>query len=261
MKIITTLIGCTTIMLYSCSPYYYSPNKGNVPNIREKNDIRLDAGLSGGFVMRGADVQFAYAPLAHVGVMVNGAFTKSAYETSDLSTKKTDTRSHYFEAALGYFSKLEENKRWVFEMYAGAGKGDYKLWYRDDQSARMNLTKYFLQPSLSFTHPNKNIELSIGSRFSGATHTLINYSVIDDNYKSNLRNLLNNADRLSVYWEPSFRFSGGGKYVKGYVSYTPSIGMLNRGADREYVNISLGVRLTMNTSLKKQFAGFYITVS
>ncbi|GLU53119.1 hypothetical protein Dfri01_25800 [Dyadobacter frigoris] len=252
MKIITTLIGCATVMLYSCSPYYYSPNKGNVPNIRERNDIRLDAGLSGGFVMRGADVQFAYAPLAHVGVMVNGAFSKSVYETSDLSTKKTDTRSHYFEAGLGYFSKLEENKRWVFEMYAGAGKGDYKLWYRDDQSARVHMNKCFVQPSLSFTHPNRNIELSIGSRFSGVNHSLESYTLVDDSNHYDLWNLQHKVDQLSVYWEPSFRFSGGGSRVKGYVSCTPSIGMFNRnGAEREYVNISLGMRLTMNTSRKK----------
>lgn len=254
MKIITTLIGCATVMLYSCSPYYYSPNKGNIPNIRERNDIRLDAGLGGGFVMRGADVQMAYAPLNHVGIMVNGAVTTSINTTSNNNIEKRDSRSQYLEGALGYFSKLEENNKWVFEVYAGAGKGQYKIFYTVDQNARINLGKYFIQPSLSYTHPNKNLELSIGSRFSGVRHTLGYSNLIDDigYYRYDSRNLQNTLNELSVYWEPTFRFSGGGKNVKGYVSYTPSVAMFNaRGVDREYVNVSLGMRLTMNTSLKK----------
>lgn len=254
MKIITTLIGCATVMLCSCSPYYYSPNKGNVPNIRERNDIRLDAGLGGGLVMRGADMQLAYAPLNHIGIMVNGALTSSISSTENSFISRRESRSKYLEAALGYFTKLEENKNWVFEVYAGAGKGDYKIFYTVDQTARVNLEKYFIQPSLSFTHPNKNIEFSIGSRFSGVKHSL-GYSNLIDNvddgwYRSG--NLRNNLDQFSAYWEPTFRFSGGGKNVKGYVSYTPSVAMFNAGSiDREFVNISLGVRLTMNTSRKK----------
>ncbi|MEO6684880.1 MAG: hypothetical protein ABIN24_02905 [Dyadobacter sp.] len=254
MKIITTLMCCATVMLCSCSPYYYSPNKGNVPNIREKNDIRLDAGLGGGFVMRGADVQLSYAPLSHVGIMVNGALSTSISSKESALVNRKESRSKYLEAALGYFIKLEENKNWVFEVYAGAGKGDYKVFYTIDQTARINMNKYFIQPSLSFTHPNKNLEFSIGSRFSGVNHSLGYSNLIDgmDRDRYYLRNLQNTLNELSVYWEPSFRFSGGGKNVKGYVSYTPSVAMFNaRGVDREYVNISLGVRLTMNTSLKK----------
>ena len=255
MKIITTLIACATVMLSSCSPYYYSPNKGNIPNIREKNDIRLDAGLSGGFVMRGADVQLAYSPLNHLGIMVNGALSTSINTTSNNSITKRDSRSKYLEAGLGYFTKLEENKNWVFEVYAGAGKGDYKVFYTVDQTARIYLDKYFIQPSLSFTHPNKNIEFSIGSRFSGALHSLGYFNLLDgmDRDEYYLRNLQNTVNELSVYWEPTFRFSGGGKNVKAYVSYTPSVAMFNgnNGVDREFVNISLGVRLMMNTSRKK----------
>ncbi|MCF0058861.1 hypothetical protein [Dyadobacter sp. CY356] len=255
MKIISALTACATVMLCSCSPYYYSPNKGNIPNIREKNDIRLDAGLGGGLVMRGADVQLAYAPLNHVGIMVNGALTSSISTKESAYVKRRESRSQYLEAALGYFTKLEENTNWVFEVYAGAGKGDYKVFYTIDQTAQIHLDKYFIQPSLSFTHPNKNLEFSIGSRFSGARHSLGYSNLVDgmDRDEYYLRNLQNTLNELSVYWEPTFRFSGGGKNVKGYVSYTPSVAMfnVNSGVDREFVNISLGVRLTMNTSRKK----------
>ena len=75
MKIYSAFISCATALLFGCSPYYYAPNKGNVPNLREKNDLRLDAGFGGGFIMKGTDVQAAYAVTSHFGVMVNGAFT------------------------------------------------------------------------------------------------------------------------------------------------------------------------------------------
>lgn len=76
MKIFSALISCVTVILSSCSPYFYAPNKGNVPNLREKNDLRFDAGLGGGFIMKGIDVQAAYPITSHVGIMVNGALTK-----------------------------------------------------------------------------------------------------------------------------------------------------------------------------------------
>jgi len=253
MKISTIVISCTAIFLYNCSPYYYAPNKANVPNIREQNDIRLDAGLGGGLVMRGADVQFAYAPLPHFGVMVNSAFTGSIQRTNIDNIERNETKSRYLEAGLGYFTKLEENINWVLEVYGGGGKGNFRLWYSADERAQVSMNKYFIQPSLSFTHPRRPIEFSIGSRFSGVSHSLEYSTLIDTDYKDNLRNLRNHIDGpLSMYWEPSFRFSGGSKKVKGYVSYTPSLGILNTNDDtREFMNISLGLRLTLHASRKK----------
>jgi hypothetical protein len=254
MKISTILIFCTTFLLYNCSPYYYAPNKANVPNIREQNDIRLDAGLGGGLVMHGADIQFAYAPLPHFGIMVNSAFTESIQKRYVDNIKRDETRSNYLEAGLGYFTKLKENNNWVFEIYGGGGKGNYRLWYDVDERARVDMNKYFIQPSLSFTHPRRNIEFSIGSRFSGASHSLKYSTLIDTEYDYDYRNLRTNIKGpLSMYWEPSFRFSGGFKKLKGYVSYTPSLGIFNTNDDgREFVNISLGVRLTLHAFRKKQ---------
>jgi hypothetical protein len=165
MKKITTLVACTMIVLYGCSPYYYAPNKGNVPNMRERNDIRLDAGLGGGLVMNGADIQFAYAPLSHFGMMVNGALTTSKYSVSNYDIDHSETKSHYLEAGLGYFTKLKENTNWVFEVYGGVGKGEFKSWYSVDEYALVGMKKYFIQPSLSFTHPADTLNLVLARGF------------------------------------------------------------------------------------------------
>lgn len=248
MKIITAIIGCTTVMLCSCSPYYYAPNKANIPNMREKNDLRIDAGFSVGLVSAGGDLQFAYAPIKHLGVMVNSAFSK----TQNYS-KNNDTESHYLEAGLGYSTKFEDNRKWLFEIYGGGGKGDYSIWYTGGQTAKVDMDKYFIQPSLSYTHLYKNLEFGIGSRFSGANYSLRNSTVIGDDYHSNelrLRNLVNRP--IILFWEPTFRFSGGFKNIKANVSYTPTIDILQTGTDREVVNVSMGLRFTLNASRKKQ---------
>ncbi|TKT92003.1 hypothetical protein [Dyadobacter frigoris] len=248
MKIITTLIGCATLMLCSCSPYYYAPNKGNIPNMREKNDVRIDAGFSVGLVSAGADLQFAYAPIDHLGVMVNGAFSK----TQNYS-KNNDTESQYLEAGLGYFTKFEDNRKWLFEVYGGGGKGNYSIWYNDYQTSKIDMNKYFIQPSLSYTHLYKNLEFGIASKFSGVNYDLKSFTVVDDMYHSNVRRIQNLVNRpMLLFWEPTFRFSGGFKNMKAYVSYTPSVDILQTGTDREVVNVSMGLRFTLNASRKKQ---------
>lgn len=216
--------------------------------MREKNDVRIDAGFSVGLISGGADLQFAYAPIEHLGVMINGAFSK----TQNYS-KNNDTESHYLEAGLGYSTKLEDNKKWLFEVYGGGGKGNYSIWYTDNQTAKINMNKYFIQPSLSYTHLDKNLEFGIASKFSGVNYDLKNYSLFDDvgpDYMRNLQRLVNRP--MFLFWEPTFRFSGGFRQVKAYVSYTPTIDILQTGTDREVVNLSMGLRFTLNASRRKQ---------
>ena len=249
MKIYYTIISCATSLLCSCSPYYYAPNKGNIPNLRSKNDLRFDAGLGGGFIMKGADIQAAYAVTSHFGAMVNGALTKGK-ESAINYRRREYTSSQYLEAGLGYFAFLEENRNWVFELFGGAGKGNYKIRFNPEQYSRYSMNKFFLQPSLSYTHPRKNIEFGIGSRFSGLKYTLQSAAILDelDYDYPRARHVPNTT---GILWEPSFRFSAGSKSVKGFVSFTPSIAILDNSIPREIINLNLGARLTFNTSRKQ----------
>jgi hypothetical protein len=248
MKNFTRIIMFLSGLAYGCSPYYYAPNKANVPNLREKHDMRIDAGFGGGWVMRGADVQTAYALGSHMGVMVNGVVTNSRGEYSNY-TEHEKTTSRYLEVGLGYFEKVKEDQNWVFEVYGGAGKGDYHVRYSENEDARLNVNKYFIQPSVSFTHPRRPIELSIGSRFSGVNYDL-NKANLLANYDFHIVNRLVSRS-IMAYWEPSFRFSGGSKTIKGFVSVTPAISILDRNIPREIINVNLGVRFTFNTSSKE----------
>lgn len=248
MKNFTRVILCLSVLMYGCSPYYYAPNKSNVPNLRERNDMRVDAGFGGGWVMRGADLQTAYALGSHIGIMANGAVTNSRYTYRWHDGEEEKTQSWYAEGGLGYFTRLEDNDNWCFEIYGGAGKGEYKIMYSDEGRARLNMKKYFVQPSLTFTHPRRGIELSIGSRFSGVDYQLGSVST-SNNY--DFQTVYHIVDRpLLFYWEPSFRFSAGSKAIKGFVSVTPTISILDTNIPREVVNLNLGIRFTFNTSPK-----------
>lgn len=246
MKIFTRMIVCLSVLTSGCSPYYYAPNKGNVPNLRERNDMRVDAGFGGGWVTKGADLQTAYALGSHIGIMANGAVTNSRDDYDYEEYERTS--SWYAEGGLGYFGKLEDNQNWVFELYGGGGKGEYKVVYSDDKRVRLHMNKFFIQPSLSFTHPRRGIELSIGSKFSGIDYK-VNHATMLNDYDFRTVNRIANRSMM-FYWEPSFRFSAGSQTIKGFVSFTPAVSILETNIPREIVNLNLGVRFTFNTSLK-----------
>lgn len=245
MKISSTLILCTTALLCGCSPYYYSPNKVNIPNLRERNDMRVDAGFGGGWIMKGADLQAAYAITSHVGIMANCALTGSRESSTNYSEREYTT-SRYLEAGLGYFTKLEENQNWALEIFGGGGKGDYKVRYDREERVQLNMNKFFIQPSLSYTHPRKNLEFGIGSRFSGVDYNLKSTTLLAAYDFERVKRIIDRS--LVVYWEPSFRFSAGSETVKGFVSYTPSISIFESDIPREIINLNLGVRFTFNAS-------------
>ncbi|MCF2444495.1 hypothetical protein L0657_11055 [Dyadobacter sp. CY345] len=248
MKLTSTLIFCATALLSGCSPYYYSPNKVNIPNLRERNDMRLDAGFGGGWIMKGADLQAAYAITSHVGIMANGALTGSRESSTNFSEREY-TKSRYLEAGLGYFTKFEENQNWALEIFGGGGMGDYKVRYDPEKLARLNMNKFFIQPSLSYSLPRKNIEFGIGSKFSGVDYNLKSATILDTYDFERVARIVNRS--LVVFWEPSFRFSAGSETIKGFLSYTPSISILESNIPREIINLNLGIRFTFNTSRRQ----------
>jgi len=210
--------------------------------------MRFEGGFGGGWVSKGVDLQTAYAVTSHIGVMVNGALTNSRGDAGNFS-ERVFTRSKYLEGGIGYFTHLEENDNWVFEMFGGAGKGEYNVRYDEVNRARLSMNKYFIQPSLSFTHPRRFIELSIGSRFSGVDYYQYSFFYPNTQNYENLDRIITHP--LYMFWEPSVKFSAGSKTIKGFVSYTPAISILESDFSREIINFNIGLRLVFNASQKR----------
>jgi len=239
------------ILFSSCAHYYYAPNTANVPLLKEKNDMRINAGFSGGDEFEGGDLQFAYAVSPHVGVMVNGLVGGKSEE--DSYGGKQSGKGSYGEIGVGYFTAFTEKKLFVFEVYGGAGIGETHHEYgTPNVTSKVSATKFFVQPSIGYTAKKGRFELALGSRFSGVTLKVKEMSnlVHEDmnSYYEDLDYVRNRA--FSMMWEPSVRVSMGSKDVKFYFSFTRSFNLSNSLLPQEPYNASMGIRLTVNTGKK-----------
>jgi hypothetical protein len=252
-KIYYVLIGII-ITFSSCSHYYYVPNSANIPLLKEKNDMRISAGYSGGETFEGADIQFAYAVSPSIGIMANGLFGGKTEE--DAYGAKQSGKGSFGEVGIGYYKPFSPKKLFVFEVYGGAGTGVTNHEYgNSNATAKVGATKFFIQPSIGYTSKKGRFEFAMASRFSGVNlkvkeefnvpHDADNYS----DYYTGLEYVRQHP--FSMMWEPSFRISVGSKDVKFYFSYTHSFNLTNSLLAQELYNASIGMRLTVNTGKKK----------
>src|SRR5882724_11141353 len=166
-KISYPLIGIV-IIFSSCAHYYYVPNTVNVPLLKEKNDMRISAGYSGGESFQGADIQFAYAVSPSVGIMANGLFGGKTEE--DVYGEQQSGKGSFGELGVGYYKPFSPKKLFVFEVYGGAGIGAANHEYGiSNGSAKVGATKFFVQPSIGYTSKKGRFEFAMASRFSGVT--------------------------------------------------------------------------------------------
>jgi hypothetical protein len=245
MKALATILFSSLILLTGCNRYYYAPNKTNIPSLRAKNDMRIEGGVGSGVMMEGADLQASYAAGKNIGIMVNGAVNQNQSGTGEFS-ENDRTRSVFYEAGIGYFKEFNENPNWLFEIYGGMGRGIYYIENASVKLPQINQNRFFAQPSLTYTHPSKNIEFGIASRMAVVSYLHTPFAF---NTAGSFEQELNELGRYpnKFLWEPSFRFSGGFDIVKFYVSYTPSLSPSRDFEYRDFMNLGLGVRLTFNT--------------
>jgi hypothetical protein len=139
----TYIFICITILFSSCAAFYV-PNVVNAPLLSEKGEgiAQLNAGFNG------YDLQAAYAPINHLGVMVN-----SSFGYSESVSKKDFHRHALIEGGLGFFTKIGDSN-WHYELYGGGGIGHSTglstgtfISYQED-FVDGDVLKYFAQSSL-----------------------------------------------------------------------------------------------------------------
>ena len=198
-----------------------------------------------GIIMEGIDIQASYAISNQIGLLVNGALTRT--QTDFSGSNNTDyTKSKFIEAGLGYFKELNENPNWLFEIYGGAGTGNYNLKYDSEPRLDLIMNRFFIQPSMVYTLPKYNLEFALASRISAADYSINRININPGNhFSSHLNSPVYRSPNF--FWEPSFRFSGGFKVLTFYVSYTPSLSMTEDFKYKEIMNLNFGTRLNFNT--------------
>ena len=212
--------------------YVYSPSAMNAPALEKKGDSKLSAAYSsnlsghniGSNKSRGYDLQGAYAISNHLAIQGDfyhrkekngGTFYGSGVDSSTIRYQRALTG-----VGVGYYTKIDKNKRTIFQIFAGMAFG--KFSFTDDGSNSVNTLyhsyfetnarKIYIQPA--FILPSKGTFIaSFGARLSLLTfdHINTNYTAFDlDNYK------LDQIGKGSyIFCEPTMLFTFGNPKVPG----------------------------------------------
>ena len=223
MKAKSTIIVVALMLLTNCASYY--PQGVDIPLIKEKGDIRIDAGY---FLAPNFQGSTNFGGNATISAGLTNMLAVQGYASTDMLF-----RSH-LQGALGLFKGFE-NKT-VMEMYAGYG---YGAGLESDNSSNKIRNSYHL----AFT------QFNIGKTDLGGSH--IDYGLgLKGGYLHN-NNLVEISDnspfqkRNGYIVEPSVFFRFGGKKVK----FSTRVNYLWTEAIRSDYYFPLSVSLGVNFHL------------
>jgi len=220
MKKLFILLSGIGLLCTGCNRYYYKPNAVNAPLFTGANQLHIagdgmisnsenntDGGNSYFF-----DVQAAYSPINHLGIIANYSTWAFRPTNLDFSTGNVDANAHLAEIGIGgYVTSGQGKAKFVADLYAGGGAGLLK------SDVDMKARRFFIQPGIGMRHPA--VDLAFNMRISS-----IKYYDFDDNGRG-MNYLLdhnlydpNRKERMDennyLFWEPSFTVRSGYKFIK-----------------------------------------------
>lgn len=235
-----------TVLLSSCSHYYYVANVQNVPLFKEKNELRLSGTYGEGDETRCLEIQTAYSVTDNIGVMADFMSASGG----DISSKNYG-KGNYFEGAIGYYRPT--GKYGVIEIYTGLGGSNQHHEYSSTDyndyhgSSDLSFIKFFVQPSFGLTF--NALEIALSTRAGSLSYYNINNKISGDVNRYYDLNTVANKNHFIL--EPAATLRAGWKYVKvqAQVGYA---GIVNRpGLDfGEEWHITIG----LNIALAKRYS-------
>ena len=253
MKNLTITILFFSVMLSSCSHYYYVPNVQNVPLFREKNEYRISGSYGFGDESSCAEVQAAYSISDKIGIMTDFMSARGG-TVSDNNWGS----GYYFDGAIGYYKPLARSV--VFEIYGGAGGSNQHHQYVNlnynngtfsnsfGGTSDLSFMKIFVQPSLGLTY--KAFDIAVSTRICRLSFINIDNSISGN---TDIYNEVNNlSDKSHLFFEPCITVRGGWKYVKVQIQAAYS-GYLNKPRlyFGEESHLSVGLYVAISGRYKK----------
>ena len=271
------LVTCLLALTGCYTPrYVYSPSAHNVPLLTRKGDskiaINYSANLPGTktidnqvFRVRsnGFDLQGAYAFNKKFALQLN-YFSRTEKNGGNYSTNLDSTIIRYkrnlTEFGVGYYTKLNRVSSLVFQVFAGAGFGDFNFTDDGKDASQVaysryhnaGISKFFIQPAFQY-QGKKKIVAALSSRVSVVCFRNVktNYSLLEqENFE------LDQITRSpAVFWEPAFINTFGFKKIPGlFFEYQAGLSLLmsRRFVDARSFNFSLGLQADMPKLLKKK---------
>lgn len=242
MKIITTITFFFTVLLSSCTHYYYAPSVQNVPLFREKNEYRFAVVSGEGEEFSSTEFQTAYSVTNNIACMAN-----LMSENGGSDTTNNWAKGIYIDGAIGYYKPL--GKFGVMEIYGGVGSSNQHHQYGNKKdnngSSDLTFTKLFLQPSIGLTF--KLFDITLSTRICRLDFNKINYQVATNNSDSHEVDIIGNEvdfianNNTSYLFESAFTIRGGWKYTKVQFLFLATNNFTNPNLPFEKSNFSIGI--------------------
>ncbi|MFT3910013.1 MAG: hypothetical protein QM737_11340 [Ferruginibacter sp.] len=283
MKTVLVILSFVFIIVFaSCDTprYAYSPTAHNVPIFTKQGDSKIAAYYSTNgassysddngneydkATAHGADVQGAIAVTNNIAlqgsyyIRSEGSTSNSNYSNFDNSTIKY--KRNMFEFGAGYFMAIDKKEHMLFQLYAGAGLGKATIKekgtdFNQNYYTRFyntNLTKFYLEPSLTFRTPKDIFAATVATRAS-----IIKFGKIRTDYTNDEKLSLNldSLDRYPViFFEPSFVGSFGFPKAPGFrVELQAGFSVLYQESFLDYrpFNFSLGLVFDIGKLIRGQ---------
>lgn len=244
MKTVLSILTFVFIVVFtSCDTprYAYSPTAHNVPVFTKKGDTKVAAYYSNNGASsssdndgneydknsaQGLDVQGAVAVTNNIAVQAE-YFHRS--ETSNQNSGSNNVENatikykrNLFEFGAGSFTPVDKKQYMLFQVYGGAGFGKTTInekgtdWNLAAYSRyyNTNITKFYLEPSITFRTPKEIFAATVATRAS-----IIKFGKVGTDYTISEKQdyNLDSLDRYAVFFfEPSFVGSFGFNKMPGF---------------------------------------------
>lgn len=231
------LFATCILLLGSCRPQYYKPNRVNTPLLTQKGQVQANAGFNG--------VQAAYSPLNRLGLIAG----YSTYAYHGHEPWSPHEKVDFFEAGAGYYravkdsSYLKMRRQFVYDVYGGIGRGSINIDNRSNYTRpSTTISRAFIQPGVGVrTHV---IEAAFNMRVCGVYYS--NFSHPPLSYVVPLPN------KVYLFTEPAITLRVGYKAAKLEMQYVHSFGS-NTG-ELAYIKnaFNLGLSVVINGYKEKK---------
>jgi hypothetical protein len=237
------------IFLNSCQTSAFLPQTHNVPLFTDKNQLRINTNLT----HRAIDLNIAYSPSKHIGLLLNGAFTRNYIKP---------------EIAIGAFKQYN---KFVFEYYTGCSYSVVQADYYDSPSStfyKSDYSKYHSYIKAFTVFPQINFGYKFDNTKSVAFSFKTNFWFID-NYQFKINNTrgtsgyrtkstadsIYTSNRQQIGFEPAITYVTGNEFLKFSIqSGFYALQFNELGRINPYVNnpffIRIGILLTINRNKK-----------
>lgn len=223
----------------SCNNYYYIPNSQNVPLFKEKNEARLSVSGITGDDFGGVEVQAAYSPMDHLGII--GNFMHGGGGQAGFTDR--NGKGSLGELGFGYFTS---KSNFVFEVYGGGGGGYVKNTYNDGTyrgSSRFSVMRAFVQPNVGFSHDI--VDVAFSTRLCYLNYNSLRTTdpgVMSPNEWIMIGNVAGNPDNFLI--EPALMLTLGWRYVKVQAKTTYSVNLSDNGIPMKPMTFSMGLQFS-----------------